>query len=123
MRYLNMGEEKKYKSGETIIKNGQDEHESVYYVIDGEVKLTIESNSNTVYEQAILKDELFGMVAPFVDKKPVESVTAVSDCSIYVWNKTAFVDAVGMYQELAKLSIVMLSKRLRSLNSVLAGSS
>lgn len=123
MRYLNMGEERIYKSGDVILKSGQDEHEEIFYVIEGEVSLSIENDSKKVYEQAIVKDELFGMVAPFVDKKPVENVTAVSDCKIYVWSKTAFIDAVGMYQELAKLSIVMLSKRLRSLNSVLAGTS
>ena len=121
MRFLTRGEEKEYKAGMIIFQEGQLSDNSVYYVIEGNVETTIMNDNETILDQQLASGSVLGVTACFVKKgKHIATATALTDTKVYVWDKESFIAIVGVYQEIAKLVITELSKRLRELNKILA---
>jgi len=121
MRYLIRGEEKKYQKGTVIFQENLPVSNAICYLVEGLVSGSIEQDGNILYKENIKKDNLIGITSNFVNrKKHLETVIALTDVKLYVWDKEQFINVVGIYQELAKLVISNLSRQLRNLNKILA---
>ncbi len=122
-RFLKRGREETIEPGATIYKRGDPCSDGdIFFVIDGSV--TIESPATDPLEggpRLVPAGHVFGVVEPYAGRRHRDaSAKARSKVRLYRWNRRAFDDAMGIYQELATLTIRSLSSRLRELNRLSA---
>lgn len=120
MRFLEHGDEIKFKTGDKILSAGhRDNH--IYYLLEGSVQAKLAGQNEDFFVQDYAENSLIGVVNNFINNgKQMLDVVALTDCVCYSWEKNTFVDQIGLYQELARKTITELTLQLRFLNKILA---
>lgn len=115
-RFLKRGKEEKYSRGAEIYKRGDPSSDGdIFYVISGRVEIA--PHALPEHKWAVRTGEIFGIEEPYGDSRTrSRTAVALDDTVVYRWNRKAFDDAMGIYQELATQVIRTLSKGLRELN-------
>lgn len=90
--------------------------DAVYYVVEGEVNLRRKFDNGSGYEYSVGKDGLFGVVSTMTGRARFLTAVTSTNSQLYVWPKEAFISALSLYIEFARLSIQELSRELRVVN-------
>lgn len=112
-RFLKYGERVSFNRSDIIF---QDNDEYIYYIISGNVSIMQIDKKQIVDRKFIGRGRCFGTTSAFSDST-AEKAIALSNVSLYRWNKDAFIMAVGIYQELARDVINSMSGLLRDVNN------
>jgi len=96
---MDVMEEEKFKTGATIIKQG-DPGEKFYVVTSGECVVTIDSEEGSKEVGKIAVGGYFGEIALLTNQARLATVAAVGDVSVMCISRKAFVRVMGPLKEL-----------------------
>ena len=119
-RYLDRGREIEVAAGANVYGEGGGPH--VAYVVNGRIEYSfiLPGDSSVAFCETCGPGCLLGLVDTYASGPDgrLTGAVALEDSTLYVWDRKGFDRAIGIYQELARLVIQSLSRRLRAVNEL-----
>lgn len=118
VRFLQRGREETVPAGKKIFAfNDPCAGGDIFYVIAGRVRLTSTARDVTISQKVAEAGAVFGVEEPYAgERHRMHEAEALADTRLYRWDRKAFDEAMGIYQELATQVIKDLSGYLRKVN-------
>ena len=119
-RFLDRGFEKPLTVDELLWKEG--ERPLVAHVLQGRLQYSLDGELEGKLKMTCAKGDILGLVDTHVEREKFYfKAWALEESLVYCWTREQFSLAIGLYQELAKQTIRVLSSRLRLLNDLHRG--
>jgi len=99
-----------FAAGESVIKEG-DEGDSMFLVLRGEVDVVITSAGYTRSVATLSRDDFFGERSLMTGEDRNATITALTDCKIFIIDKANFKSVISAHQEVLTQISEILSKR------------
>ncbi|MFC1503814.1 cyclic nucleotide-binding domain-containing protein [Spirochaetota bacterium] len=108
-----ISEEKEYKAGDYIIKEGEYGNEA-YIIVNGKVEILKNINNEEKVLTTMERSDYFGEMAIIEDEPRSASARAFTDSLLLVTNGNAFKDIIKHNAEISFNIVKVFSKRLRN---------
>ena len=117
-RFLKRGRRQDFEEGQAIFEfRDPCSDGDIYYVISGEVEVRSIVQDSSLASIRLGPGAVFGVEEPYGgERHRKHHAQALRGTEVYRWNRQAFDEAMGIYQELATQVIRDLSGYLRKLN-------
>jgi CRP/FNR family transcriptional regulator/CRP/FNR family cyclic AMP-dependent transcriptional regulator len=106
-----------FKTGETIVHEDDDEHQTFFIIASGSVHISVLSSEG---KQAILatlrSGEFFGEMAVLDGEPRSASVVAAEECKLLMLYRKPFIEILQKYPKITIAMLVEMSRRLRRSN-------
>ncbi len=100
-----------YSAGEDVIKEGES-GDSLFVILDGAVDVSITTDTGEKKRIASLyKDDFFGERSLMTGEKRNATITAISDCTLFVITKEIFKNVISCHQDVLEQISSILSRR------------
>lgn len=109
--------QRSFKTGDIIVHEEDDEHQTFFIIISGSVHVTVLSSEG---KQAILatlrSGEFFGEMAVLDGEPRSASVVAAEECRLLMLYRKTFIEILQKYPKITIAMLIEMSRRLRRSN-------
>lgn len=115
-RLLNAGSKKHLNSREVVFNRGEPGRK-IYFLLDGGVKVsTLSLEGKEIIFDVLVTGDFFGEMSIFDDKPRTGTVTALASTTLFMLDKTEFLDFLEHYPAISVRLIRTLVNRLRQMD-------